>query len=198
MLTYSIFLGALSIISFIFLYLGIERILYFLTLRHLPKISAEHIQNYKRDGKLPDECPRVKNSALMEVVDLMSRHAKSTEEQKKEALHNWLEGHRAKLFYRLKWISYFGQAAFWISFMGFVVTGYDALLLMTSQPHLWVPGLYKALSLFALGVTIFVPAILLSKALRIWGSFYLGRLKNALSLMMSSDVKFEGGCPVKH
>lgn len=195
MLTYTLFLSLLSVISFIFLYLGIERILYFVTLRHLPNISLEHIQHYRHEGKLPDECPRVKNSALMEVIDLMSRHAKSSEEQKKEALHNWLEGHKAKLFYRLKWMSYLGQAAFWISFMGFVITGYDALLLLTSSPHLWVPGLYKAISLFALGVMIFVPAILLSKALRIWGSFYLGRLKNALSLMMSTGVT---GCPVKH
>lgn len=192
MITYTIFLVALSLLSFIFLYQGIERILYFLTLRHLPKISVEHIQHYRQEGKLPDECPRVKSSALSEVIDLMSSFQNATEPQKKEALHNWIETYQATLFYRLRWMKFTGLAAFWISFLGFVVTGYDAMLLMTYQPHLWVPGLYKALSLFALGTTIFVPALLLSKALKIWGTFYLNRLKNALSLMLST------GCPMHH
>ncbi len=173
--------------SFLAISLFLERCIFFITLKPLPKLECQHIQKALSEGRYPDECPRIKSSALKEALSLVFTHQNQNKDLQKEVMDAWFENHKKEIFLRLKWLNLVALAALLGGILASVLGFIQSIDILSSlNPHDFMRILKQSLYHLAIGMLIAFPSFIFAKALRIWGSFYLSSIRKSIQMLLFS------------
>lgn len=173
--------------SFIALALILERFIYFITLKQLPKMDCQHLQKALEAGRYPDECPKIRSTALKEALSLIFAHQNQDKVLRHEVLNAWFDNHKKEVYQRLKWLNLVALMALLGGILGSTLGFVKMITVLTSYaPSDFIHVLLQSLTYLAFGMMISFPVFILSKIFKIIGGFYLSRLNKSLKMLLLS------------